>query len=137
MGKTSKSLDLVTRSKLTRSRITNGAERLPGIDGRSAVARRYRDLCAALIGDAAGIERCSEARLQLIRRFAAVSVIAEAMEAKLANGEAIDIAEHCALSSTLVRLASRIGIDRRSKTLPTTLADYIEGRASEKRGEAA
>jgi hypothetical protein len=35
----------------------------------------------------------SESRKQLIRRFAAASVLAEQLESKLANGQQIDIAE--------------------------------------------
>jgi hypothetical protein len=88
------------------------------------VARRYRDISFAIFADAGGVEQCSEARQQLIRRFAACSVIAESMEARLANGEAINIAEHSQLSSTLTRLATRIGIDRRAHDItPPTLAD--------------
>jgi hypothetical protein len=59
-----------------------------------------------------GRRDASESRLQLIRRFAAAAVLAEQMESRLANGEQIDIAQHAALSSTLVRLAAKIGIDR-------------------------
>jgi hypothetical protein len=117
-----------TRSPLARSRVTNGADLLPGIDGRSAMARRVRDIASALVQDAGGLGRCSEARLQLIRRFAAASVLAEQLEARLANGEAIDVAEHAALASTLVRLAAKIGIDRRAKPVVPSVQDYIEGR---------
>jgi hypothetical protein len=88
---------------------------LPDVDGRSAVARRYRDITSAILVDQGGADLCSESRLQLIRRFAAAAVLAEQLEARLANGEQIDITEHAALSSTLVRLASRIGIDRVSR----------------------
>jgi hypothetical protein len=65
-----------------------------------------------LLADNAGADQCSETRLQLIRRFAAAAVLAEQMEAELANGGKIDIAEHCQLASTMVRIAHRIGIDR-------------------------
>ena len=65
----------------------------------------------------------SEARAQLIRRFAAAAVLAEQMEARLANGEQIEIAEHAILSSTLVRLAQRIGINRVPKDISPTLQD--------------
>ena len=67
--------------------------------------RRYRDICAAIATDQGGAERLSETRLQLIRRFAAAACLAEAMEARLANGEQIDLAEHAQLASTLVRIA--------------------------------
>jgi hypothetical protein len=68
----------------------------------------------------------SEARQQLIRRFAAASVLAEEMEARLANGAQIDINEHATLSSTLVRLASRIGIDRIARNITPTLNEYLQ-----------
>jgi hypothetical protein len=116
------------RSPRLRSRITNGSDVLPGVDGRSAVARRYRDLASQIVADQGGLDRCSEARLQLIRRFAAASVLAEQLEARLANGEGIDVAEHAALASTLVRLAAKIGIDRRAKPVVPSVRDYIEGR---------
>jgi len=44
----------------------------------------------------------------------------------LANGEAIDIADHALLCSTLVRLSSRIGIDRTAREIVPTLAEYLE-----------
>jgi hypothetical protein len=102
-----------SRKSHGRSRITNGnGVLLPDIDGRSCIARRYRDVVSAILIDQGGADRCPESRTQLIRRFAAAAVLAEQLEARLANGEAIDIAEHATLSSTLVRLAQRIGIDR-------------------------
>src|ERR1019366_3870148 len=88
-----------------KSRVSNGKDILPNVDGRSVVARRYRDISNSIFTDQGGVERCSEARQQLIRRFSACSVIAEQMEAALARGEKFDITEHSTLSSTLVRLA--------------------------------
>jgi hypothetical protein len=108
----------------TRSRVSNGREVLPGVDQRSAVARRYRDLIGAIVTDQGGAAQLSEARMQLVRRFAAASVLAEQMEARLACGERIDISEHALLCSSLVRLSSRIGINRMSKSVET-LADYL------------
>jgi hypothetical protein len=51
------------------------------------------------------------------------------LEARLANGEEVDIAEHALLSSTLVRLAQRIGINRVAKDQTPTLNDYLRGPA--------
>jgi hypothetical protein len=110
-----------------KSRITNGRDLLPNIDGRSVIARRYRDIVSAILVDQGGADQCSESRVQLIRRFAAAAVLAEQMESRLANGEQIDINEHATLSSTLVRLASRIGIDRRAKDIGPTLSDILRG----------
>jgi hypothetical protein len=116
------------RKPTARSRITNGKDLLPGVDGRSAVARRYQDLVANLTADAGGDSAMSEARRQLVRRFAALAVLAESMEARLAMGEAIDLAEFCSVSSTLVRLSSRLGLGRAQKLVPQ-LRDYLEAKA--------
>jgi hypothetical protein len=114
------------RKAQARSRVSNGRDVLPGVDNRTMIARRFYDVCQALISDQAGLDCCSEARLQLIRRFAAAAVMAEEMEARLARGESIDVAEHALLSSTLVRLAARIGINRRLKPITPDLHDYLE-----------
>jgi hypothetical protein len=113
-----------------RSRITNGSALLPNTDGRSQIARRLRDLVAAISADQGGADRLAEARFQLIRRFAAAAVIAETMEARLANGEAIDVTTHALLCSTLVRLSTRIGINRTAQIVPS-LHDYLEAKAVE------
>ena len=63
--------------------------------------------------------------MQLIRRFASGAVLAEALEARLVKGEQVDIAEHALLSSTLVRLAQRIGINRVVKDLTPSLSEYL------------
>jgi hypothetical protein len=120
---------LAVRKSKGRSRISNGKDILPGIDGRSAVARRYRDIAAALISDMGGAARMSEARMQLCRRFAAQSVQAESLEARLAMGEPVKVEEHALISSTLVRLASRLGIDRRTQKIVPDLGDYLEAKA--------
>lgn len=117
------------RQSYARSRVTNGNDLLPGVDGRSIVARRYRDIYAALTSDQGGAQHLSEARTQLCRRFAAAAVIAEQMEARLARGEEIDLNDHALLSSTLVRLAQRIGVDRRARSIVPDLADYLDASA--------
>lgn len=119
------------RAATAASRVTNGKETLPGVDGRSAVARRYHDICAAIAADQGGADRMSEARLQLVRRFAAAAVLAEQMEARLARGEKIDVGQHAHLSSTLCRLAQRIGLKRVARDVTPTLHEYMATRTAE------
>ncbi len=76
--------------------------------------------------DQGGADACSESRKQLVRRFAAAAVLAEQIEARLANGEEIDISEHALLCSTLVRVAQRIGINRVPRNVVPTVAEYLE-----------
>ena len=96
----------------TRSRQTNHRALLPGLDGRSAGARRFRDLVGQISTDLGGIDTLAESKLQLCKRFAAACVLSEEMESRLARGIEIDISEHAQLCSTLVRIANHIGIDR-------------------------
>jgi hypothetical protein len=122
---------LTPRKPTARSRVSNNSDLLPGIDGRSVIARRYRDIASAIVADQGGVDRLSEARLQLIRRFSASAVLAESMEARLANGEEIDINSHALLTSSMVRVAARIGINRLPKNITPSLADYLEGKSRE------
>ena len=107
-----------------RSRVTNHQDILPDVDGRSLIARRFRDIVASVIADQGGLDRMAEARLQLVRRFAACAVLAEAMEARMANGEELDLQEHSTLTSTMVRVAQRIGINRTAKDITPSLQEY-------------
>jgi RecA-family ATPase len=119
------------RPSKQRSRVSNGKDVLPDIDGRSAMARRFKDITTAVLIDQGGADQCSESRLQLVRRFAAAAVLAERLESRLANGEQIDVAEHAVLCSTLVRIAQRIGINRVPKNITPSLADYLQSHAAD------
>ena len=105
-----------------RSRLTNKKDLLPGVDGRTVIYRRFRDIASQVALDQGGLDQLSEARLQLVRRFAAAAVLAEQLEAALANGQEINVERHALLCSTLTRLAQRIGIDRRTRNVTPTLA---------------
>lgn len=120
---------LTGRKASARSRVSNGKTLLDGVDARSAVARRYRDVAAQLVSDQGGIDRCSETRVQLLRRFAACAVLAEETEASLLNGEPINVTEYALLVSTMVRVATRVGLGRRAKDVMPTLAKYLDTKA--------
>jgi hypothetical protein len=125
------------RPPAARARITNHADRLSGTDQRSAIARRYFDICAQIIADQGGADRCAEVRLQLIRRLAASAVLAERMESRLARGEAIDITEHALLTSSMVRVATRIGLGRTARAVAPTLEAYLASKADKEDTDAA
>jgi len=132
-GKSPHSRPIQNRKPHGRSRLTNKKDLLPGVDGRTVVYRRFRDIASQVALDQGGLDQLSEARLQLVRRFAAAAVLAEQLEAALANGQEINIAEHGLLCSTLVRIAQRIGINRVPRDVSLTLADILrenEGDAS-------
>jgi hypothetical protein len=121
----------------TRSAVTNQKDLLPGLDGRSASARRFRDLVNAFVADMGGLDRCSEIKLGLVRRLAATTVQAEMLEARMVNGEAIDIATLCTLASTTVRISQRLGLNRVAKDATPSLATYLRSPPPTEIEEAA
>lgn len=126
-----------TNTKLThRSAVANGTRMfVEGLDGRSALARRYRDLVATFTSDMGGDP--SESQKQLIRRAASLSVWCEAVEVRLANGEEVDIGSLTTTANSLRRILQDIGLDRRTKDVTPTITEYMDQRAAEKRGEGA
>ena len=73
-----------------RSRVSNGKDLfVGGVDGRSAYARRYRDILAQLTSDIGGDP--SEAQSLIIRRATQLAVWCEMAEADAAGGKPLNI----------------------------------------------
>ncbi len=128
---------LLQRRKLHgKSRVTNGNQWLPNVDGRSLMARRYRDIASQIAADQGGTDQISESRQQLIRRFSAAAALAEMLESKFVKGEEISpadhalLASHALITSTMVRVAQRIGVDRIPKDVQS-LDEYLHQKHAE------
>jgi hypothetical protein len=122
---------LAVRSPMHRARNTNGGNFLPGIDGRTHQARRIYDIAAQVAADLGGADILTETRLSLVRRFASLSVLLEEQEVRIASGEPIDVSAYSHMSSTLVRLAVRIGLKRMPKNVTPQLHDYLAASSEE------
>ena len=113
----------------TRSRLGNG-KILPLNDGRSATARRFKDLVGDISADLGGASLLSEGQRQLIRRAAMLSAECERQEALAARGEA---EFNCELYGTMCdrlgRLFGRLGLERVSRDCTPRLEDYLQARA--------
>ncbi len=115
-------------STTNRSRITNGSAMLSGVDGRSALARRFRDLVEALLAEQPG-PVTEAARLQ-IRSAASLQVHAEELTARMARGEPVSAEEMTRAANGAIRaLASltRRPAARRPPS-PAGLTSYLSGR---------
>ena len=125
----------IARSKQhARSRITNGSELLAGVDGRSAWARRMRDLIEAHTGDLGGVDACSQAERSLVRRIACLSVELELLESRFAGAgqaSAADLDLYSRISGNLRRLLESVGLKRRQRDVTPRLSEYLEGKAQE------
>jgi hypothetical protein len=78
--------------------------------------------------DQGGLNYCSEVKIGLIRRLAAVTVLSEHMEAQMINGEPVNASQICTLASTAVRISQRLGLNRLPKNVTPTLSEYLQQR---------
>lgn len=117
-----------------RSRISNGTNILPGVDGRSTWVRRLRDLMSLHLADLGGEANTSEAERSIIRRAATLTVELERLELKFAlAGEAdpADLELYQRVANSLRRLLEAVGIARRPRNITPKLADYLSAEAAE------
>ncbi|MBZ9758425.1 hypothetical protein LB524_24355 [Mesorhizobium sp. ESP6-5] len=97
------------------TRIGNGSALLDGIDGRTAGARRYREILFRLNGELklelsrVGRRMTTQQEL-LLRRAAFLAMWCENIEAKLVNGEDIDIDAFNVATNTLRRILTDTGL---------------------------
>lgn len=77
-----------SRAPTQRSAVTNGSRMLVGIDGCSALARRYRDLVETLTAEHGAT--IGQADLLTIRNAATLQLHAEELTARLVRGETVD-----------------------------------------------
>lgn len=107
-----------------RSAVANGSRLfMEGVDGRTTLARRYRDLVGLITRDLGGDEP-SQTKQQLIRRAASLSVWCEQQEAKMAAGEDIEIGPYTTACNSVRRLLIDVGLERVAKDV-TNLAEYL------------
>ena len=115
-----------SNSSTNRSGVSNGSRLFVAeVDGRSAAARRFRDVLAEIVSALGGSDGLSEGQRQLARRAALLSVEAEAMEAKSVAGEKIDLDSFGALTDRLGRLFNRLGLKRVAKAIGNPIADHF------------
>ena len=99
------------------------------MDGRSAFARRYRDIYAQLVSDLGADP--SEAQTIIARRACTLAVWCEQSEAGLASGVELDIGEFTTATNALRRLLADLGLERRMRDVTPSLARYLEGKAAQ------
>ena len=102
-----------------------GAITLAGVDGRSMMARRFREITAGIESDLGG--DLTEAQRHLVARAATLACWCEERESELAQGGDFDASQYATISNALRRLLSDLGLERRQKDV-TDLRDYIAGK---------
>lgn len=105
-------IDTSTRN---RSAISNGSWLLEGVDNRSALGRRYRDLCMSFADDLGGADSLTEPQRALVRQLAAVTVESEKLQSAIVRGETVDHEGLVRLTNLHARLLRQLGVKATGK----------------------
>jgi hypothetical protein len=106
---------LTGRKPTARARLTNGTHLPRGIDGRSAVARRFKDVVDSLTAELGGERALSVVELGTVRHIAALTVRAEQLQLSILRGQNINHDELIRLSSEERRALAALKRERRRK----------------------
>jgi hypothetical protein len=136
LGRRGDSIAEIKPAKLTRQgqHTRAGRNRLlnrESLDGRTIVAKVFDQLVAAIHADLGGRDQLTAIELALVEAFAGASVTLNHLNTRILTGAEIDnalITAHAASISAMVRVASRLGLQRRAKPVPS-LDQYLALRA--------
>jgi hypothetical protein len=105
------------RSVYAQSKVSNRRKLLLGIDGRSATARRFRDIIMDLVHECGGEENLSTAELGLIRQAAAMTLQAEVLQTRIVLGNPVSADELVRLSSEARRVINSLSKRRKDRNV--------------------
>ncbi len=95
------------------------------LDGRTKARKQFDAIATGIASDLGGEDRLSTVQRHLVEAFAGCALAVNAINARLLLGEPIDIVEQSQAVSTMVRIASRIGIARIPKDVTETLSEIL------------
>jgi len=114
-----------TTSPKTRSRVSNARGLFVEADGRSAWARRFRDLCGVYTAHIGGNPTAPQT--SLIRRIAGLDCELERLEGLLANGKRVevDFDAYSRWSGQQRRLLEQLGFQAAQRDVTPTLSQQL------------
>lgn len=98
------------------------------LDRRTRAAQVFDAIASAIAVELGGEGELSTVQKHLVEAFAGCAVHVGDINARLVLGEDVDVVEHSQAISTMVRVASRIGLNKRVAK-PIDLDTYLSERA--------
>jgi hypothetical protein len=95
------------------------------LDGRTNAAKVFDRLVGDIEADLGGRDQLSTIERALVEAFAGAAVTLHNLNTRLALGEQINLSEHATAVSAMVRVASRLGLQRRPRDVSPTLGEYL------------
>jgi hypothetical protein len=97
------------------------------LDRRTLAARQFDAIASGIAADLGGEDHLTTVERHLIEGFAGAALRMHDVNARVLLGQEIDLAEHASIISSLVRIASRLGTQRRPRDLAApSLTSYLD-----------
>jgi hypothetical protein len=106
------------------------------LDGRTTAAKQFAAIATSIAADLGGETELSTVQKHLVEAFAGVAIQVGDCNTRLLLGQEVDIVEHATAVSTLVRVAHRVGIERRAKLVPD-LDSWLAQRDRDNKAKAS
>jgi hypothetical protein len=101
------------------------------LDGRTRARKIFDRIATGIATDLGGEDQLSTVQRHLVEAFAGAAVHVEFLNTRLLLGEKVEILEHSQAISSMVRIASRIGVNRIPRNVTPTVAEYLEPERAE------
>jgi hypothetical protein len=95
------------------------------LDQRTNASKAFDRIVTEITADLGGEENLSTVQKGLIEAYAAASVVLADLNTRLLLGQQIDLADHAAAISSMIRVAARIGVHRVPRDVTPRLAEYL------------
>src|ERR1700738_3423956 len=95
------------------------------LDHRTGPAKLFARIISEIETDLGGRDQMSTVARALVEAFAGAYISLENLNTRLALGETIDVAEHAQAVSAMVRVANKLGLQRRAKDVGSSLGDLL------------
>jgi hypothetical protein len=96
------------------------------IDGTLRARKKFDAIAPGIAADLGGEDRLSTVQKHLVEGFASIAIHVNNLTAKLLRGEEVDVVEHSQAISTMVRVASRVGVERVAREVGPSFSEYLE-----------
>jgi hypothetical protein len=124
--------DAVARPRTICSKATNDPRFVHGVDGRSVLMRRRRDLIAIFVDALGGEGALSAAGMLSVTRAADAVAIAEDHRARALRGEPVVLDDLVRLENAASRAVKALGIKRTARDATPSLHEYLAATAEAK-----
>src|SRR6476620_7826410 len=102
-----------------------------GLTGAPPSRKAFDALVAEIEHDLGGREQLSAMEKSLIQAYAGSAILLDDLNARVVLGQEIDVGTHAQMTSALVRIASRLGLQRRQRDVTPTVEEYLRNNRQE------